>query len=194
MALPQLKYKDHFSYADYLNWPDDERWELIDGIPYAMSPAPSTGHQRTVGRLFRNFANMLDGKPCEAFIAPFDVRLPASKNAGDDEVDTVVQPDILVVCDKSKLDARGLNGAPDLVIEIISPSTASHDITTKFMLYQRHGVKEYWIVHPNDQTVMVFKLGEDGQYGRADMYAAEHVVEVPLLGELEIDLKAVFAE
>lgn len=194
MALPQLKYEDHFSYADYMSWPADERWELIDGIPYAMSPAPNVRHQTLSLRLERQIDAYLSDKPCMLFHAPFDVRLTASKDAGDDEVDTVVQPDILVVCDKSKLDARGLNGVPDLVIEIISPSTASHDINTKFMLYQRHGVKEYWIVHPNDQTVMVFKLGEDGQYGRADMYAAEHVVAVPLLGELEIDLKAVFAE
>ena len=99
-----------------------------------------------------------------------------------------------MVCDKSKLDERGCNGAPDLIIEILSPSTAARDMKDKFELYQRFGVKEYWLVHPNDQTVMVFKLLDSGLYGRADMYVAGDIVPVPLLGELEIDLAKVFTE
>jgi Uma2 family endonuclease len=200
MALPQLNDKQKFSYADYLTWPDDERWELIDGVAYpwngisAMSPAPNLNHQRVIGRLFRKIGDFLDGKPCEAFVAPVDVRFSENRDAADNYVDTVVQPDILVVCDRAKLDERGCHGAPDLIVEILSPATASRDLKQKYELYQRYGVKEYWIVHPNDQTVLVFKLGEDGMYGRAAMYTASDVVPVPLLGDLTIDLNEVFAE
>jgi Uma2 family endonuclease len=200
MALPQLKDKQKFSYADYLTWPDDERWELIDGVAYpwngisAMSPAPNLNHQRVIGRLFRKIGDFLDGKPCEAFVAPVDVRFSENRDAADNYVDTIVQPDILVVCDRAKLDERGCHGAPDLIVEILSPATASRDLKQKYELYQRHGVKEYWIVHPNDQTVLVFKLGEDGMYGRAAIYTASDVVPVPLLSDLTIDLNKVFAE
>lgn len=194
MALPQLKDKQKFSYADYLTWPNDERWELIDGVPYAMSPAPVRRHQSISVELCRQFANYLLDKPCKVYDAPFDVRLSEQSSVSDNYIDTVVQPDILVVCDESKLDVRGCIGAPDLIIEILSPSTAAHDLKVKFELYQRYGVKEYWVVHPNDQTVLVFRRGDDGFYGRAAMYTAADTVAVPLLGELEIDLKAVFAE
>jgi Uma2 family endonuclease len=194
MPLPQILNSGRFSYADYLTWPDEERWELIDGVPYSMSPAPLRRHQ-DLSRLFeRQIDNYLQDKTCTMYHAPFDVRLSEQANASDNYTDTVVQPDILVVCDKSKLDQRGCNGAPDLIVEIISPSTASRDMKEKFELYQRFAVKEYWLVHPNDQTVMVFKLLDTGLYGRADMYAAGDLVQVPLLGELEIDLAKVFAE
>jgi len=105
-----------------------------------------------------------------------------------------VQPDILVVCDKTKLDDRGCNGAPDLVIEILSPATAIHDLKTKFELYQRFAVKEYWIIHPVDQTLFVYKLDEQGRYGAPDRYAQTDTVPVPLLGELVVDLAKVFTE
>jgi len=194
MALPKTQSEERYTYADYLTWPDDERWELIDGVPCAMSPAPGFKHQKFSGALFNQFYSFLKGKPCEVLHAPFDVRLSEQQGAADNYIDTVVQPDILVVCDKSKLDERGCHGPPDLIIEILSPSTSANDLKTKFELYQRHGVKEYWIVHPNDQTVMVFKLGQDGIYGRADMYVAADFIAVPLLGDLIIDLKEVFAE
>ena len=194
MPVPQTATEQRFSYADYLAWPDDEHWELINGVPYAMSPAPGTRHQLLSQRLERQIDNYLANKPCCMFHAPFDVRLSEQQGVADNYIDTVVQPDILVVCDKTKLDERGLNGAPDLIIEILSPSTADHDIKTKFALYQRHGVKEYWIIHPNDQTVLVFRLGEDGVYGRAAMYTAADSVAVPLLGDLVIDLKDVVSE
>ncbi len=183
-----------WTYTDYLTWDDSQRWELIDGIAFDMSPAPSRQHQELSGELFRQLANYLKDKPCNVYDAPFDLRLSEKPNSSDNYIDTVVQPDILVVCDKSKLDDRGCNGAPDLIVEITSPSTAKMDLTTKFDLYQKHGVKEYWIVHPAEKTVMVFKLLETGLYGAPDRYADDGKISVPLLGDLVIDLKELFAE
>jgi Uma2 family endonuclease len=194
MSLPQQKDKECFSYADYLAWPDEEHWELIDGIPYAMSPAPAKRHQDISQRLERQIDNYLTGKPCSMYHAPFDVRLSEQSTVSDNYIDTVVQPDILVVCDKAKLDERGCNGAPDLIIEILSSSSAAHDLKVKFELYQRYGVKEYWIIHPAEQTLLVYKLAADTCYGAAERYAGDDMVPVPLLGELVVDLKNVFAE
>ncbi len=182
-----------WTYADYLTWDDDQRWELIDGVAYAMSSAPGVNHQRIAGKLYKPFSIYLDGKPYEPFFSPFDVRFSEKPNSSDNYIDTVVQPDILVVCDKTRLDERGCNGAPDLVIEITSPSTAKMDLTLKFDLYQKHGVKEYWIVHPSEKTVMVFKRQESGLYGVPDRYADDGKVAVPLLGDLTVDLQEVFA-
>ncbi|HIJ94699.1 MAG TPA: Uma2 family endonuclease [Desulfuromonadales bacterium] len=194
MPIVQKNSERHWTYADYLGWPDDERWEIIDGVAYALSPAPGRQHQSISFEMARQLGNYLKDKPCRAFAAPFDVRLSDHSSVSDNYVDTVVQPDLFVVCDKNKLDERGCSAAPDLIIEISSPSTGKNDLTVKFDLYQRHGVKEYWIVHPDQQTVMVFKIGEDGTYGKPDRYAAGDKVLVPLFGELVIDLKEVFAE
>jgi Uma2 family endonuclease len=153
-----LKAQEHFTYADYLTWPDDERWELIHGVPYNMNPSPGMRHQEISWRLCQQFGRYLSDKSCKPFAAPFDVRFGQSGNQSDNYVETVVQPDVLVVCDTSKLDDRGCNGAPDLIIEITSPSTGKNDLTIKFDLYQYYAVKEYWIVHPVEQTVMVFRL------------------------------------
>lgn len=183
-----------WTYADYLTWDDGQRWELIDGVAYCMSPAPGVKHQRIAGRLFRPLSIHLQGKPCEVFFSPFDVRLSEQQDSSDNYIETVVQPDLLVVCDKAKLDERGCNGAPDLVIEILSPSTAVVDFKTKFNLYQRFGVLEYWIIHPAEQTLLVYKRGADGLYGAADRYAGNDQVPVPLLGDLVIDLAEVFEE
>jgi Uma2 family endonuclease len=192
-SSPLLKAQERFTYADYLTWPENERWELIDGVPHAMSPAPSRLHQEISGMLFGSFFQNLKGKKCKLYAAPFDVRLSEGPEKKDDDIETVVQPDIVVVCDHGKLDDRGCCGAPDLVIEILSPSTSKMDMQDKFFLYQRVGVKEYWVVHPSEKTVMVFHLNEQGEYGRADMYADEDKVAVPLLGDIVIDLKEVFA-
>lgn len=191
---PRLNGLERFTYADYLTWPDDERWEIIDGVAYAMSPAPGVAHQRISRALTRIIDTHLLGRQCELFTAPFDVRFADLSSASDNYVDTVVQPDILVVCDKRKLDERGCNGAPDFIIEISSPSTSKNDLTRKFDLYQRHGVSEYWIIHPAEQTLLVFKKEEDGLFGKPDRYAGDDKVPVPLLGELMIDLGEVFAE
>ena len=186
--MDALSEEERYTYADYCKWDDDERWELIDGVPYAMSPAPPTAHQRVIGRLYRRLTEFLDDKPCEAFIAPFDVRL---NGAGDDD-DDVVQPDIVVICDRSKIDDKGCNGAPDMIIEIISPSTARRDKAVKFNKYQNAGVLEYWIVDPVDKTVLVYIL-DNGRY-----YAAAHAetaaVPVHVLEGCVISLSDVFAE
>jgi Uma2 family endonuclease len=140
-----------FTYGDYVQWQGDERWELIDGIAHLMSPAPSMAHQRVLMELARQIANQLEGQRCRLFPAPFDVRLPRTEEA-DDSVDTVVQPDLVVVCDPDKLDEAGVRGAPDWVIEILSPSTTARDRIEKRDLYERTGVREYWIVHPTEAT------------------------------------------
>ena len=199
-SLPQKKYGRKYTYADYLTWDDGRRWELIDGEAYllqgevGLAPAPLRQHQRVSLALAAQLYLYLKGKPCKVYDAPFDVRLADQAQASDNYVDTVVQPDIVVVCDKTKLDDRGCNGAPDLIIEILSPSTAFVDLKTKFDLYQRHGVLEYWIIHPAEQTLLVYKRGADGLYGPAERYAGDDKVPVPLLGDLVIDLAEVFAE
>jgi len=193
MPQPKPNDEERYSYADYLTWEDDKRWELIDGQAFCMSPAPMRQHQHISKLLGRQIDAYLSDKTCEMYYAPFDVRFVAtSDEVADDYIDTVVQPDIVVVCDPKKLDDRGCKGAPDLIIEILSPSTSRMDMTVKFDLYQRFGVKEYWIVHPNDQTVLVFKRLESGLYGVPDRYSAEESIDVPLLGDLQIDLTKVF--
>ncbi len=192
-SSPRLKVQERFTYADYLSWSDEERWELIDGVAYSMSPAPSRMHQKLSAALFNQIFNYLKGKTCETYSAPFDVRLPETPKVPDEQIETVVQPDIVVICDPDKLDDKGCKGAPDLIVEILSPSTAEHDLKDKFYLYQRVGVREYWIVNQTDKTLMVFKLNSVGEYGRPEMYGSRDIVVVPLLGDLEIDLAEVFA-
>ncbi len=190
---PEAAAKDLFTYGDYSKWPDEERWELIDGIPYNMSPAPSRIHQKILGELHKQIAVYLTGKPCEVYMAPFDVRLPKGDER-DDRIDTVVQPDLVVVCDRRKLDDRGCKGAPDLVVEILSPWTAGKDMKTKLSLYERVGVKEYWLVDPAHKTVQVYLLGPEGRYGRADVYADGEQAKVGLFPDLSVDLNSVFSE
>jgi Uma2 family endonuclease len=190
---PRLKEQERFTYADYLSWSDEERWELIDGVPYSMSPAPSRLHQEISGNIHGILHQYLKAKECKLYAAPFDVRLPGTSDASEDETDTVVQPDIVVICDPDKLDDKGCKGAPDLIVEILSPSTAEHDLKDKFYLYQRVGVLEYWIVNQTDRTLMIFKLNASGEYGRPEMHGSRDIVTVPLLGDLELDLAEVFA-
>ena len=176
-----------YTYADFCSWDDDKRWELIDGLPYAMA-APLIPHQRASGRIYRQVSNFLHKKTCEIFHAPTDVRLNA-----DTKDDTIVQPDLLVVCDKSKIDNKGIIGAPDLVMEILSPSSsASYDTIVKFMLYLNAGVREYWIVDPVNGAVIVNIL-RDGTYV-AKAYDKTAIVPVSVLEGLSINLADVFFE
>ena len=187
MAAAQ-KLKQHeskrYTYADYCTWDDDERWELIDGVPYAMA-APNRSHQRVLRDIALQIGSFLRGKTCEMFFAPFDVRLNA-----DTFDNTVVQPDIMVFCDDSKLDDKGGKGAPDMAVEILSPSSASHDAMRKYMLYMNVGVREYWIVDPATKTVVVHKL-EDGTY-RGTVYEQTEVVPVDIIEGLSVNLAEVF--
>jgi Uma2 family endonuclease len=193
MTQAALKRDARYTFADYLQWTGDARWELIDGVAYNMTPAPSRRHQKISGELFLQFGLFLRGKRCEAYDAPFDVRLP-KPGESDETTNTVVQPDLVVVCDPSKLDDRGCKGAPDLVIEILSPDSVARDQKEKFLLYEQAGVLEYWLVHPTDRIVTVFHRGADGAYGRPAVYTPGERIRVGVLPELEIDLAAVFGE
>jgi len=187
------RLREFYTYGDYLNWDDDERWELIDGAAYNMTPAPSRRHQDISGELFRQFATYLLDKRCQVYASPFDVRLPEGDEA-DEDILTVVQPDISVICDSHKLDDAGCIGAPDLIAEILSPSTSRKDHKEKFVRYERAGVKEYWLVDPLANTVTVFKLDLGNRYGRPDVYGDNEKIVVGILPDLEIDLPLVFRE
>lgn len=180
-----LRDSEHHTYGDYLLWPEDVRYELIDGAAYLMAPAPTLDHQDVAGEIFRQLGNILRGKPCRAFIAPVDVRLPKAQEA-DQAIDTVVQPDVLVVCDPAKLDRRGVRGAPDLVVEVLSPSTASHDQLLKRRVYERAGVPEYWLVHPADRIVSIYRL-IGGEYRKPEIQELKGRTPVGVLSGAAIE-------
>ena len=149
----------HHTYADYLTWSATSGNELINGVAYVgESPAPSRLHQEVLVELCRQVTNSLEGKPGRAYVAPFDVRLPKDSADDDDQIDAVVQPDIFIVCDLRKLDDHGMRGAPDWIAEVLSPSTASYDRTTKLSAYERAGVPEIWLVDPTDRTVTIYRI------------------------------------
>jgi Uma2 family endonuclease len=168
MGNPNLAPQESYTYRHYRTWPDSERWELIEGRAWAMSPAPKSRHQELVLDLGSRLREFLRGKPCKVFVAPFDVLLPEGSEP-DDEVDSVVQPDIVAYCDKSKLTEAGARGAPDLVVEILSPSTSKKDQHEKFDLYERHGVREYWVVDPGAEWLMVYRLTLSGKYDEGEL-------------------------
>ena len=185
MALPR-RDPLHHTYADYLTWSDEERDELIDGVAYVKEPpAPSRSHQEVVGELFLQIRLALDGKPYRTYVAPFDVRLPKSGEA-DDRIDTVVQPDVLVVGDLEKLDERGMRGAPDWIAEVLSPSTASHDQVLKVPVYERAGVLEVWLIHPIDRTLTIYRL-KDGHYGRPTILELQGRTAISVIPGVSID-------
>lgn len=158
-----LKPKDHFTVRQWRAWPEGERWELIGGVAFNMSPAPRLPHQRLALKLVEQLISWFRGKPCEPFISPVDVYLPDFPDQAIDDIDTVVQPDLLVVCDPAKCRDEGIMGAPDWVLEILSPSTAWRDQTDKRRLYERAGVREYWIVNPDSLDLVVYRL-LDGRF------------------------------
>lgn len=189
---PLIKRKK-YTYKDYCDIPGEERYEVIDGVLYHMTPVPARKHQELLGGLFTAFHNYLRGHTCKVYCAPFDVRLPA-RGEEDDEIGTVVQPDISVICDHRKLDDRGCMGSPDLIIEIASNRSASRDYVKKLALYERHGVREYWVVHQDDRTLMAFTMNDRDEYGRPAVYSSEDTVRVGLFPDLAIDLSALFPE
>ncbi|GHU88506.1 hypothetical protein FACS189476_05730 [Spirochaetia bacterium] len=180
--------KTHYTYADYLAWETDKRYELMDGVAYMMA-SPSVIHQRISRGLTLQFGTFLLGKTCEVFAAPLDVRLFPQEDHTDD---TVLQPDLLVVCDRTKLSKGSCDGAPDLVIEIVSPSNTVQEIVKKFNYYLDAGVREYWVVNPDDKTVQVHVLKE-GHFV-STIYKNDNTIPVSILPGLGIDLKSIWEE
>lgn len=190
MAEILNKPLQHCTYGDYCNWKEDERWEIIDGVPYNMT-GPSRQHADISRELSFQLVSFYRDRPCKVYTAPFDVRLPRG-NEADRDIDTVVQPDILVVCDERKLDDKGCRGAPDLVIEILSPSTASRDCIQKRVLYEKHGVKEFWTVDPANRIVTVYLSGADSTFGKSEIYGDSDKIKVSITEGLEINLEEIF--
>ena len=203
----QVRKSKQLTYEDYLSWNDNQRYELIEGKVYNMTPAPSRLHQKISGELFRQIANYLSENDCEIYAAPFDVRLIDTQDKKDSNFDkkiekpnkpnnsdiiTVVQPDLVVVCNEDNLDEKGCLGAPDLIIEITSPSSAARDRKVKRNLYEKHNVKEYWIVDPNAMVTEVYLLNEDNKYGKPNVYTKKDEILVDTLSDLKIDLDQIF--
>jgi Uma2 family endonuclease len=190
--MPQVNKRSSkaYTYSDYLTWPEDQRWEIIDGEPFDMTPAPSVLHQEILVALAEQILDFLKGWPCKMYLAPCDVLLPESGTT-EKKSRNVVQPDILVLCDPARRRDAYLVGAPDFVIEILSPSTAGKDQIRKRSLYERHGVKEFWLVHPTDRTVRVYRL-QGSSFSRSEMFEGSEKVPVLALPGLEIDLSRVF--
>ena len=171
-----------YTWDDYRAWDDGERWELIAGEPYCMSPAPTSRHQAIVTDLAAVLHRRLEGGPCRTFVSPIDVKLSR---------DDVVQPDVVVVCDRSQILETHVEGPPALVVEILSPSTQRHDRVRKLRLYARSGVREYWLVHPYPAVVEVLELGGDG-YRIAGVYTEGETLHSPTFPDLVIDLRTIF--
>jgi Uma2 family endonuclease len=186
-----------FSYADYLSWKFEERVEIIKGKIFKMSPAPSVKHQKVSTRLIGELLGAFKGKSCNLFHAPFDVRLLDAKKskAKNKEIYTVVQPDICIICDENKLDEKGCIGAPDWIIEILSPGSVQHDIKRKYQLYQENLVPEYWIVHPTEHLIQAYTLQPNGEYGHYRVFSEDedHFATSDIFPELQIDLKEIFS-
>ena len=194
MENPAKKIQEVYSYKDYLTWPEEERWEIIEGIPYDMSPSPSDIHQEILWKLSGELYIFLKNKKCKAYPAPFDVMLPVNKLDDERKRYNIVQPDIIIVCDKDKISSKGCKGAPDIVIEILSPSTASKDFIKKRRLYEKNKIKQYWIVSPEEKAVLLFKLNENENYGEPEEYKREDKYEVEGFEGLEIDLNKIFQD
>jgi len=185
-----------YTYADYYSWMDEKRREIINGVVYSLFGAPVRKHAKVSSSILVKIWNYIfrrKGK-CEVYHAPFDVRFPKNGETADNKIYTVVQPDICVVCDPEKLDDRGCIGAPDLIVEVQSPSTAKRDLNEKFNLYESAGVREYWVVFPQDKAITVFLLQKDGMYDKGTTYEYDSRVPVSIFPSLEIDLKELFAD
>ena len=187
-----------YSYADYLTWTDDKMREIIDGMVYLFS-APVRKHAAAVRTLLWKACHFIDRRKgkCKIYTAPFDVRLPKNGETDNDKIYNVVQPDIVVICDPSKLDDGGCIGAPDLIVEVNSPSTSKRDLNLKFNLYEESGVKEYWVVYPADKAASVFILQPNGKYDAGKTYEVlRGTTKVPVktLKGLVIDLEELFED
>jgi Uma2 family endonuclease len=181
-----------YTYADYLKWRLDEQVELIKGKIFRMSPAPKRIHQKVSIDIASKFYNFLKGKPCQVYDAPFDVRLPVKSKKNEDII-TVVQPDICVICDPTKLDDAGCIGAPDIVIEILSKGNNKKELQNKYEVYEESGVKEYWVIHPEEQTVLIYTL-VNNQYQPSRLFTGGDEIKTPILPGFILILDDVFEE
>jgi len=189
-----LDINKRYTYADYITWIDDVRRELFDGFMKLMT-APRPIHAKISTNISGNLWSILKKKKgkCEVYSAPFDVRLPKNGETENDKIYTVVQPDICIICDLSKIDEAGCCGAPDMIVEILSPSTAKRDMYDKFILYEKAGVNEYWVVHPTDKTIHVFKLQDNGKYDDGTIYERTGKVPLSVFDGYLIDLEDIFS-
>lgn len=193
-SLDQLDLSKRYSYADYFKWKFQERVELIKGFIHRMTPAPAPVHQKIAKKLVLRIGNFLEDKKCEMYFAPFDVRLPGFKKQLDDElVYTVVQPDLFVVCDTDKIDDRGCLGAPDLVVEILSPGNSNKEMDIKFDLYEENGVKEYWLVNSSEKVIFVYILEGDRFIGLKP-FTEDDEISPKLFPELRFPVKGIFED
>ncbi|MFP4427331.1 MAG: Uma2 family endonuclease [Spirochaetaceae bacterium] len=188
--MADAERRRNYSWQEYLSWPTDERFELIDGEAYAMSPAPRREHQRLLSDLHYQVYAALADKPCDVYPAPFDVKLSGDSS---DEAPTVVQPDLTVVCDEAKLTEQGVSGAPELVVEIVSPDSGFHDRGRKFDLYERFGVGEYWILEPVEQLIEVYTL-EGSRYRRVGVFGSEDSLTSTKVPGITVDLSLLFPQ
>lgn len=180
-----------YTYADYLQWKFEERLELFKGKIFKMS-APTTKHQDVTGNLYLVIGGYLKGKQCKVYFAPVDVRLPVQNRKKDNEVTTVVQPDLCIVCDLSKIEPRGIIGAPDFVVEILSPGNSSKEIRLKYELYEEAGVGEYWVVNPVEENIIVYRLSDAGKLELYRVLAAGDVINLRALPGLQINIADIF--
>ena len=187
-----LDSNKRYTYADHLTWMDDKRRELINGFVSLMTPAPARLHQKVSGYIFNKLFNYLSDRGCEVYSAPFDVRLPKNGDKTDDKIYNVVQPDITVICDPEKLDDKGCIGAPDLIVEILSPSTSKRDLTDKYELYEKTGVKEYWIARPNESSIQKFVLNEKMKYEFKGTFTEGSKISADIFPDLQVEISKVF--
>jgi Uma2 family endonuclease len=192
MQFSDLDLTKTYTYADYLKWTFDERLELIKGKIFKMSPAPNPLHQRLSFKLSLRVGNYLEGKSCEAFYAPFDVRIPR-QHGNDKEVITVLQPDFCVICDPSKVDGKGCLGAPDIVVEVLSPGNNKTELKNKYEVYEEAGVLEYWIIHPAEKTFLRYTL-VGGKFQTSRLLTIGDEVTTPILPGFVLSLEDLFAE
>lgn len=194
--LSQLDMDGTYSYADYLTWRLEESVELIKGKIMAMSPAPSRKHQSVSLNLSLSLGNYFKHKLCNLYVAPFDVKLYDRRKSmlSDREVFSVVQPDLCVICDRDKLTDQGCDGAPDWIIEVLSPGNSRKEVRLKYDLYEESGVTEYWLVFPYEQIVQQFVLDDNGKYQLRALYPGNETASPHLFPDLQIDLNDVFAE
>lgn len=193
LQLSDLDLSKNYTYADYLQWKFEERIELIKGRIFKMSPAPSSFHQEIAVEITRVLANYLKSKVCKVYSAPFDVRL-TKKSLVNEDVTTVVQPDICVVCNLSKIDQRGCIGAPDIVVEILSPGNNKIELQNKYDVYEENGVKEYWIVSPQQKTFLKYSLNQEGIYFASKLLPSNAEVTTPILPGFVLSLEELFKD